>query len=52
MGNWVFFVVITRAKKGLYLIEDKNNPSIFTQELRKVITFSLFINNSNDNDAH
>jgi DNA helicase-4 len=31
----VFFVAITRAKKGLYLIEDKNNPSIFTQELRK-----------------
>jgi|TARA_B100000959_G_scaffold140126_1_gene147242 hypothetical protein len=26
---------MTRAKKGLHLIEDVNRPSIFTQELKR-----------------
>ena len=37
----LFYVAITRCKESVYLIYDKNNPSIFIKEIKKITKYNL-----------
>ena len=38
----LFYVAITRCKKNTYLIFDKNKPSIFIKEIKKIVKKQLY----------
>lgn len=50
----LFYVAVTRARKKVYLVADKSNPSCFVTEIKDDPSYStaVFVSNLGDGDAY